>query len=125
MNMQQLINAAKENYDVAVNMASMFLTGEIEPNNPGEVLMMFEAGQHWLEKATQAKTTSEFPDLVFLSDQKEQLIRLVLTHERRFLSYVETFIGSDIPLKGVFSKLANALEAHEEASAEWKKYREA
>ena len=29
MNMQQLINAAKENYDVSVNMASMFLTGEI------------------------------------------------------------------------------------------------
>ncbi len=125
MSMQQIINAAKENYNVAVNMASMFLTGEIEPKNPGEVLMMFDASQRWLEKAAQSKTTSEFPDLVFLSDQKEQLIRLVLTHEQRFLSYVETFIGSDTPLKGVFSKLANALDAQEGASAEWKKYREA
>ncbi len=125
MNMQQLINAAKENYDVAVNMASMFLTGEIMPKNPGEVLMMFEVAQCWLEKAAQAKTTSEFPDFVFLNDQKEQLIWLVLKHERRFLSYVETSIVDGNPLKPVCLKLANALEAQDKASAEWKKYREA
>lgn len=56
MSMQQIINAAKENYNVAVNMASMFLTGEIEPKNPGEVLMMFDASQRWLEKAADRKS---------------------------------------------------------------------
>lgn len=122
MNMLQLINAAKENYEVAVNMASMFLTGEIVPKNPGEVLMLFDVGHYWSEKAAQSKTPSDFPDLVFLTDQQEQLIQLVLKHEQRFLRYVETLSISN-PLKEVFFMLADALETHGEASAEWKKYR--